>query len=67
MQLKPHTKPWEDIVYGSIVYDVASIEGDPVSLTYLFSTHVYFLFVYNINWGLHKINMKQMDNLSCIA
>jgi len=31
LQLEHHTKPWHDVVFGPIVYDVASIEGDPVS------------------------------------
>ena len=31
LQLEPHKDPWQDLVYGPIVYDVASIEGDPVS------------------------------------
>jgi len=28
-----HVEPWIDLVYGPITYDVANIEGDPVSET----------------------------------
>jgi len=31
LQLESHTEPWHDLVYGPISYDVAKIEGDPVS------------------------------------
>lgn len=31
-KLEPYKDAWQDLVYGPIVYDVASIEGDPVLL-----------------------------------
>lgn len=32
LQLKLNQTPWEDVVHGMIVNDIALVEGDPVCL-----------------------------------
>jgi len=31
-KLELHPEPWQDLVFGPVSLDVASVEGDPVSL-----------------------------------
>jgi len=38
-KLEPYTEPWQDLVFGPVFCDVASVEGDPVSVTYNTLTH----------------------------
>ena len=29
-KLEPYTEPWQDLVFGPMVCDIANVEGDPV-------------------------------------
>ena len=34
IKLEPYTEPWQDLVFGPVTCDIASVEGDPVSIIY---------------------------------
>jgi len=33
-KLEPYPEPWQDLVFGPVTCDIASVEGDPVSSTH---------------------------------
>jgi len=44
-KLEPYTEPWQDLVFGPVSCDVASVEGDPVSSSHVL-TDVYVSQIY---------------------